>query len=164
MERQAAYRAARSGQLPVVKIGRRMMVPIDALSNCGISGMRHGGAFELRFMNWMFNQGATNCRAALADPAVKAALVANAARIRQHVDNLPFHAGTTPLKVAPEYEAWLFEALRSGPETGFWKIKGMSVVDNIADCADVRVLHITGWYDSWTRQVTMNYEALSKAK
>ena len=25
-------------------------------------------------------------------------------------------------------------------------------------------LHITGWYDSWTRQVTMNYEALSKAK
>jgi uncharacterized protein len=25
-------------------------------------------------------------------------------------------------------------------------------------------LHITGWYDSWTRQVTMNYLALSKAK
>jgi putative CocE/NonD family hydrolase len=25
-------------------------------------------------------------------------------------------------------------------------------------------LHITGWYDSWTRQVTMNYEALGKAK
>ena len=27
-----------------------------------------------------------------------------------------------------------------------------------------RCLHITGWYDSWTRQVTMNYEALAKAK
>src|SRR5205807_2698665 len=26
------------------------------------------------------------------------------------------------------------------------------------------VLHVTGWYDSWTRQVTMNYEALSAAK
>ena len=26
------------------------------------------------------------------------------------------------------------------------------------------MLHITGWYDSWTRQVTMNYEALSRAK
>jgi putative CocE/NonD family hydrolase len=26
------------------------------------------------------------------------------------------------------------------------------------------VLHITGWYDSWTRQVTLNYEALARAK
>jgi putative CocE/NonD family hydrolase len=40
----------------------------------------------------------------------------------------------------------------------------MSVVDHVADYRDVPVLHLTGWYDSWTRQVTMNYEALSKAK
>ncbi len=140
------------------------MIPIDALSNCGVSGMRHGGAFELRFMNWMFNQGASNSQAALANPALKAALDENARRIRDHVDSLPFFKGTTPLKHAPEYESWLFEALRSGPETDFWKIKGMSVVDHVSDYKDVPVLHITGWYDSWTRQVTMNYEALSKAK
>ncbi len=30
------------------------MIPIDALSNCGVAGMRHGGAFELRFLNWAF--------------------------------------------------------------------------------------------------------------
>ena len=40
----------------------------------------------------------------------------------------------------------------------------MSVVDHVGDYADVPVLHVTGWYDSWTRQVTMNYEALSRAK
>jgi uncharacterized protein len=140
------------------------MAPIDALSNCGVSGMRHGGAFELRFMNWIFNQGASDSKAALADPALRAALKENAARIRQHVDSLPFHAGTTPLKVVPEYESWLVQALRSGPESPFWKIKGMSVVDHVNAYADVPVLHITGWYDSWTRQVTMNYEALAKAK
>ena len=44
--------------------------------------------------------------------------------------------------------------MRSGPESPFWHIKGMSVVDHVADYADVPVLHITGWYDSWTRQVT----------
>ena len=38
------------------------MVPIDAVSNCGVSGMRHGGAFELRFMNWIFQIGAPNAR------------------------------------------------------------------------------------------------------
>lgn len=140
------------------------MVPIDSVSNCGVSGMRHGGAFELRFMNWIFNQGATNARTALANPALHTALVENARRIRDHADNLPVRRGTTPLKVVPEYEAWLIEAMQSGPETPFWKIKGMSVVDHVAEYADVPVLHITGWYDSWTRQVTMNYEALSKAK
>jgi putative CocE/NonD family hydrolase len=140
------------------------MIPIDALSNCGVAGMRHGGAFELRFMNWIFNQGASDSKAALADPALRAALKENARRIRDHVDQLPFRPGTSPLRVVPEYESWLAEALRSGPESPFWKAKGMSVVDHVADYADVPVLHVTGWYDSWTRQVTMNYEAMSRAK
>jgi putative CocE/NonD family hydrolase len=140
------------------------MVPIDAVSNCAVSGMRHGGAFELRFMNWIFQTGAPNSKAALADPALRRALIENGLRIRQHVDNLPLRMGTTPLKVVPEYEAWLVEAMRSGPESPFWHKKGMSVVDHLNDYADVPVLHVTGWYDSWTRQVTMNYQSLSKAK
>jgi putative CocE/NonD family hydrolase len=140
------------------------MVPIDALSNCGVAGMRHGGAFELRFVNWIFQTGAPNSRAAMADPALRAALVENGRRIREHVDNLPLRPGDSPLRVVPEYEAWAVEALRAGPESPFWRIKGMSVVDHVADYADVPVLHVTGWYDSWTRQVTMNYEALAKAK
>ena len=140
------------------------MVPIDAVSNCGVSGMRHGGAFELRFMNWIFQTGAPNSKAALADPALRRALVENGRRIREHVDSLPVRPGTTPLRVVPEYESWLVEAMKSGPESPFWHIKGMSVVDHVSDYADVPVLHVTGWYDSWTRQVTMNYQALAKAK
>lgn len=140
------------------------MVPVDSVSNCGVSGMRHGGAFELRFMNWIFQTGAPNSRAALANPDLRRALVENGRRIREHVDSLPVRPGDTPLLAAPEYESWLVEAMRSGPESPFWHIKGMSVVDHVADYADVPVLHVTGWYDSWTRQVTMNYEALSRAK
>lgn len=140
------------------------MIPIDSVSNCGVSGMRHGGAFELRFMNWIFQTGAPNSRAALANPALRAALVESGRRIREHVDSLPVRPGATPLRVVPEYEGWLVEAMRSGPEAPFWHIKGMSVVDHVGDYADVPVLHITGWYDSWARQVTMNYEALSQAK
>ncbi len=140
------------------------MVPVDAVSNCGVSGMRHGGAFELRFMNWIFQTGAPNSRAALADPALRRALVESGRRIREHADSLPVRPGNSPLRVVPEYEAWLVEAMRSGPESPFWHIKGMSVVDHIGEYADVPVLHVTGWYDSWTRQVTMNYEALSRAK
>jgi uncharacterized protein len=140
------------------------MIPIDSNANCGVAGMRHGGAFELRWMNWIFNQGASNCKAALANPALKSALDENARRIRQHVDSLPFRPGTTPIRVAPEYEAWLVAAMRNGPDSPFWKAKGMSVVDHVSEYADVPVMHITGWYDSWTRQVTMNYDVLSRSK
>lgn len=140
------------------------MIPTDALSNCGVAGMRHGGAFELRFVNWIFQIGAPNSRAALADPALKGALTESGRRIREHVAHLPIRPGTSPLKVVPEYEAWLAEALASGPESPFWKIPGMSVVGHVKEYADVPAWHVTGWYDSWTRQVAMNYEALSKAK
>jgi uncharacterized protein len=144
--------------------GLATMIPIDAVSNTAVAGMRHGGAFELRFMNWIFNIGAPNSREALADPGLRTALVESGRRIRDHVDSLPFQRGTTPLRVVPEYEAWLYEALRSGPESPFWKIKGFSVLDHLDEYADVPVLHLTGWYDSWTRQVTLSHEALSKAK
>lgn len=140
------------------------LIPIDALSNCGVSGMRHGGAFELRFMNWIYQIGAPNSRAALADPGLRRALVESGARIREHVDALPVRAGLSSLKLTPEYEAWLIEAMRSGAQSPLWHAKGMSVVDHVSDYADVPALHVTGWYDSWTRQVTLNYEALSRAK
>jgi putative CocE/NonD family hydrolase len=140
------------------------MVPIDSVSNCAVSGMRHGGAFELRFMNWIFQTGAPNSKAALANPALRRALIESGQRIRQHADSLPVRPGTTPLRVVPEYESWLVEAMRSGPESPFWHKKGMSVVDHVSDYADVPVLHVTGWYDSWARQVSMNYEALARAK
>ncbi len=140
------------------------LIPIDALANCGVSGMRHGGAFELRFMNWIFQTGAPNSRAALANPALRDALIENGRRIREHVDSLPLRAGLSPLKVAPEYEAWLVEALRSGPEAPLWHARGMSVVDHVDKYADVPVLHVTGWYDSWTRQTVLSYQALSRAK
>ena len=140
------------------------MIPADALSNCGVAGIRHSGAFELRFMNWIFSIGAPNGRAALSDPIVKAALSRNAELMPQHLWNLPVRKGMTALKFAPEYEDWLLEAMSHGDNDAYWKQPGLSVVDNVKGYADVPVYHVTGWYDSWTRQVTMNYEALSRDK
>lgn len=140
------------------------MVPIDSVSNCGVAGMRHGGAFELRFMNWIFTIGAPNARTALENPGLRLALFESGQRMRQHVANLPVRPGNTPLRAVPEYESWLVQAMRSGPGSPFWKAKGMSVVEHVDDYADVPVLHVTGWYDSWTRPVVMNYEAISEAK
>jgi putative CocE/NonD family hydrolase len=64
---QHALACARPSQLAC-------MIPVDSMSNTGIAGVRHSGAFELRFMNWIFTIGAPNARAALADPGLKQAL------------------------------------------------------------------------------------------
>jgi hypothetical protein len=140
------------------------MIPVDSLSNTGIAGMRHSGAFELRFMNWIFTIGAPNARAALADPPLRDALVQNGKQMPQHLLHLPIRPGTTPLKHVPEYESWLIEAMRHGDYDAFWKQPGHSVLDNVERYADVPVYHVTGWYDSWCRQNVLNWQALAKAK
>jgi uncharacterized protein len=140
------------------------MIPVDALSNVGIAGFRHGGAFELRFVNWIYTIGGPTAKQALENPAIKAALDAQAKQMRAHIWQLPIKRGTTALKFIPEYEDWLIEAMRHGDYDDYWKQIGLSVVDNVKNYADVPVYHVTGWYDSWARQVPMNWQALSKSK
>jgi len=144
--------------------GLACMIPVDSVSNTGIAGIRHSGAFELRFFNWAFLHGGPNSRDALANPALKVALAREATLVPQHLMRLPVRPGTTPLKNVPDTEAWLVEVMRHGDYDAYWKQPGYSVVDNVDRYADVPVYHVTGWYDSWCRQNVLNYQALSKAK
>jgi putative CocE/NonD family hydrolase len=132
--------------------GLACMIPVDSVSNAGVAGIRHGGAFELRFFNWAFLHGGQNSRPAQADPALKDALAREVKLVPQHLNRLPFRPGTTPLKHVPDTEAWLAEVMRHGDLDAYWKQPGYSVVDNVGSYADVPVYHVTGWYDSWCRQ------------
>ncbi|HJZ53577.1 MAG TPA: CocE/NonD family hydrolase, partial [Gemmataceae bacterium] len=144
--------------------GLACMIPVDSVSNAGIAGIRHSGAFELRFFNWAFNNGGTTSREALANPALKDALAREAQLVPQHLLRLPVRPGSTPLKHVPDAEAWLVEVMRHGDYDAYWKQPGYSVIDNVERYADVPVYHVTGWYDSWCRQNVMNWQALSQAK
>jgi hypothetical protein len=159
------------------------MVPVDAMSNAGYYGVRHNGAFELRWLNWIVTLGnATGLRAsatgvaptpngrlaaarAAANPAAVAALEGLGPRVQEYARALPLRPGTTPLQLAPDYEAWLVEAMRHGEHDEYWASMGSSVVDHVAAFQDVPAYHVTGWYDSWGTQVAnMNYVQLAKTK
>lgn len=151
----------------------KAMIPRNAMSDFGRYGVRHNGAFELRFFNWVWTLGnAAGTRDALAaatraasDPAAAAALVDMGAKVQEYVRGLPLRPGTTPLKFAPDYEAWLIEAMSHGDYDAFWKDSGASVVDHLAEYADIPEYHTTGWYDSWATQVAnLNYVALRRTK
>jgi len=159
------------------------MVPVDAMSDVGRYGVRHNGAFELRWLNWILTLGnATGVHAnargtdvspnghAAATRATSAPEAINAIEeigphIREYAAMLPLRPGTTPLKFAPDYEAWLINAMRHGDDDSFWKEAGSEVADHLADFKEVPVYHLTGWYDSWAASVAnLNYAGLAKAK
>ncbi len=144
--------------------GLKAMIPVDAVSNAGYFGMRNGGAFELRFMNWIFTIGGPSGSRASKDPATKAALEEAGKHVREYLLDLPIRKGTTALRLAPEYEEWLVLAMGHGENDAYWKQPGFGVVDQISNYEDVPVYLIGGWYDSWARQTTMNYMVLAKAK
>lgn len=153
--------------------GLKTMIPVDAMSNTGHYGVRHNGAFELRFLNWVYTMGnaamtpneMAAARRAAVPPEAAPALAEFGNRVREYIFALPLRPGTTPLKFAPDYEQWLVEAMRHGDYDDFWKNAGSSVVDHLAEYKDVPVYHITGWYDTWGTQVAnMNYVQLAKAK
>ena len=144
--------------------GLKAIVPVDAIADAGYFGMRYGGAFELRFMNWIFTMGAPEGSRASRDANTRVILEENARNIRDHVQNLPLLKGATPIHHAPEYEEWLVFALSHGENDEYWKQPGFGVTDQIASYKDVPVYLIGGWYDSWGRQTTRVFDALTKNK
>jgi hypothetical protein len=143
------------------------LVPIDAMSDYGRYGIRHNGAFELRFFNWIFNFGFAPAPVHQPgiDPAAGAALGALRDQVVDYVRHLPLRRGTTPLALAPDYEDFLVEGMRHGVNDAYWRDMGASVVDHLSDYKDVPVYHVGGWYDSWAAQTAnLNYAELHRTK
>lgn len=133
------------------------VIPVDAVCNMGYASMRNGGAFEMRFWNWIFMNAGKGSRAA-ADSGTQAALAELAEQRHEYLRRLPLRPGTTPLKLAPEYESWLVEAMRHGANDDYWKQN--NIIDHADQYADIPVYLVGGWYDSWASNTTASFRAL----
>ncbi|HZZ86748.1 MAG TPA: CocE/NonD family hydrolase, partial [Caulobacteraceae bacterium] len=194
----------------------KAIVPVDAMSNPGRYGIRHAGAFELRWLNWVLTLGNPNLHgltpdgrrtdeirsetgeptgawllpsgavgtpaddlelrtrlaaraAAVArvggDAAAREALIQMGEAARDYARSLPLKGGATAIRHAPDYEAWLLEAMRHGGDDDFWAAMGINVVAEADRYQDVPVLHVTGTYDSWGGPVAdLNFVTLAAAK
>jgi uncharacterized protein len=136
----------------------KTVIPVDAMANLGYASMRNGGAFELRFWNWILLNSARGSRASR-DPATRAVLQEMVDNRLLYLENLPLLRGTTPLQLAPEYEDWLVEGMRHGANDDFWRQN--NILDYIDDYKDIPVYLVGGWYDSWGSNTTATFTALS---
>lgn len=135
------------------------IIPVDAMSNLGYASMRNGGAFELRFWNWIMFCSPRGSRQSR-DPGTAAVLKEMMDNRKAYLRKLPLRRGTTPLKLAPEYEDWLVEAMKHGANDSFWEQN--NIIDYPERYKDIPVYLVGGWYDSWGSNTTANYMTLSK--
>lgn len=126
-------------------------------SNAYRSGIRHGGAFDLKQATWAYRNALADAR----DPAVEAALAAQdiAAWIAR-LPHRPWSPGDSPLSAAPEYEEYLFEQWSHGNFDAFWRQPGIYTEGYYDAYADVPMVHLSGWYDPYARTAVENYRGL----
>ena len=127
-------------------------------SNAYRSGIRHGGAFDLKQATWAYNNALADAK----DPAVKAALEAE--DIQAWFTRMPWRKGRSPVSAAPDYEDYLFEQWSHGIFDDFWKRPGIYAEGYYERYADVPITHFSGWYDPYARTATENYLGLKRKK
>src|SRR6266850_1442153 len=133
-------------------------IDCGGFSNAYRSGIRHGGAFDLKQATWAYRNALADAR----DPEVKAALTAQ--DIRAWFRRMPWHKGDSPISAAPEYEDYLFEQWSHGVFDDHWKQPGIYAEGFYGRYADVPIVHLSGWYDPYARTAMENYVGLSRAK
>ena len=121
--------------------------------------IRNHGAFELaQQVAWAFEQAAANPNNSIAREVLRHEKVAD------WIGVIHAKRGLNPLTHAKNFEDYIFELMTHGDYDDYWKAPDMNWSLNYAQTADIPMLHVTGWYDSYTSGTIKNYVALSRMK
>ncbi len=136
---------------------KTLLLNFGGLSNGWNVKIRNHGAFELgQQLGWAFQEAGAD------DPLVKASLAAEP--IEKWFAAMPLRKGLNPLSVSPEFESYLLEEMTHSDYDEYWKGLGNNWSQYYGATSDVPMLHIGGWYDSYTASTFENYLGLSKTK
>ena len=121
--------------------------------------IRNHGAFELaQQIGWAFSQLAAQSN----HPAAKAMMAIE--QPSDWVSVLSAKRGLNPLSIAPNFEDYIFDMMTHGDYDDYWKQADVNWSAHYLETADIPMMHITGWYDTYTGGTIGNYLALSKLK
>jgi putative CocE/NonD family hydrolase len=140
---------------------KAMVLDCGGFANAYQDGIRQGGAFELKQVTWAYNLGLESPEAQK-DPKLMAAL--KAVDLKAAFAAMPWASGHTPLSLIPDYEAYVLDQWRHGTFDAYWKQVGIYAEGSYDRFSDAAMVHMSGWYDAYSRSTTDNYAALSRAK
>ena len=135
-------------------------IPVDAVCNMGYAGVRNGGAFELRFWNWIMSGTAMNGSRHGPRPGHRGRAQTDDGEPHPIPVPTPAPPRHDAIEAAPEYEDWLVEAMSHGANDDFWRQN--NILDHADKYPDIPLYLVGGWYDSWDSNTAANYVALSR--
>ncbi len=138
-----------------------MFIDSGGFSNAYQSGIRQGGAFEMKQVTWAYRH-ALQSRKTAAEPERRARL--EAVDIADWMRRLDWAVGDSPLAAAPEYEAYLFEQWQKGKMSDYWRQPGLFAEGYYHNYPDVPVAILGSWYDPYVFAATTHFRELSRLK
>lgn len=138
-----------------------MFLDSGGFSSAYHSGIRQGGAYELKQLTWALKH-AQLAPETMADPARRAAL--EAVDIRRWIGVEKWRPGHSPISAAPEYEDFILEQWNEEGFSDFWKQRGIYARGWYDAFADVPMVHMSSWYDPYALTAVENFVGLSQRK
>ncbi len=138
-----------------------MFVDSGGFSSAYHSGIRQGGAYELKQLTWALKHARLAPETA-ADPARQAALAA--VDIREWVKVSPWTRGHSALAAAPEYEAYVLEQWANECFGPFWQRPEFHARGWYDRFPDVPMVHMSSWYDPYALTAIENYAGLAPGR
>lgn len=138
-----------------------MFIDSGGFSSAYHSGIRQGGAFELKQLTWAWKHALLSPLTA-ADPERRARLQAQ--DIRRWINQRPWQEGQSPLAAAPEYESYVLEQWRNELFGEYWRHPALCASAWFDRFADVPMVHMSSWFDPYARTAAENFIGLSRSK
>jgi uncharacterized protein len=140
---------------------KAMILDSGGFSSAYHSGVRQGGAYELKQLTWAMKHALLDPETAR-NPARRSALQSQ--NVSDWLGVTPWCEGASPLAAAPDYEAYVLEQWRNERLDAFWRRPELSARENYKSFPDIPQLHISSWYDPYARTAVENYQGLRRLK
>ena len=135
---------------------RTIVLNMGGMSNGWNHKVRNHGAFEIQQLTWAFRQLAVETE----DPVAKKMLSLDT--IDDWLTTMPIRKSLNPLSASPNFEDYVLEMMTHGDYDDYWKHLDMNWVEHYDQTADIPILLISGWYDSYAGGTVHNYNELSR--
>jgi putative CocE/NonD family hydrolase len=138
---------------------KSLLLNMGGMSSAWDHSVRYDGAFEMgRQLTWAWQEALDDAR----DPKVKELL--GREKVTDWYAALPLRKGSSPLRVAPNYEGYYLDEATQSDYGPHWDTLGMQWEKYYPQTADVPMLHVGGWYDIYLRGTIENWRRLAALK
>ncbi|WP_217630400.1 CocE/NonD family hydrolase [Nocardioides exalbidus] len=135
-----------------------MFVDSGGFASAYESGVRMGGAFELKQATWALRRAAGDARDG--DSLARQAVADEP--VEEWFRRLPWRRGHSPLRHVPAYEDYFFDQWEHEDFGPWWTQPALYARGHAHRFPDVPSLHLCSWYDPYVRTAVENFQTLSR--